>query len=336
LPAALLGAVLLGLPRNAPGQKPGKVATEVVAYQGWKHNLRLANADVELLVTLDVGPRVLRYRLKGGKNVFKEYAGDLGKTGEKEWKIRGGHRLWVSPEDPKRTYYPDNARVQYRQVEPGRVVFTPHPETEYGLQKEVELRLGPTGTRVEVRHRVKNVGKRATELAPWALSVMAPGGVEIIPLPARRPHPGGARAAKSPKDFAPNRLLVLWPYADLKDPRLSLGSKYVTLRADRKVKGPIKFGLLHLLGWVAYLNDGTLFVKRIPYHEGRTYPDLGCNYESFTADDMLEMETLGPLVRLEPGQDAELTETWELFANVPAVSGEADIDRHVLPRVTRK
>ena len=42
------------------------------------------------------------------------------------------------------------------------------------------------GTRVTVTLRVTNVGKEPTELAPWGPTVMAPGGVEIIPLPPKK------------------------------------------------------------------------------------------------------------------------------------------------------
>jgi hypothetical protein len=43
---------------------------EVIEYRGWKNNLLLANDSVEIVVTLDVGPRVIAYRLPGGVNVL--------------------------------------------------------------------------------------------------------------------------------------------------------------------------------------------------------------------------------------------------------------------------
>src|SRR4051794_12955774 len=174
--AALAGLwAILAWPGPALAQK-GKVTVEKVAYQGWKNNLRLSNGDVELIVTLDVGPRVISYRLADGKNVFKEYAGQLGKAGEKDWQIRGGHRLWVGPEDLTRTYAPDNAPVQLQELKIlGRVRLT-QPADAYGIQKQMEIRLERTGSRVTVLHTITNVGKEPAELAPWALSVMAPGG----------------------------------------------------------------------------------------------------------------------------------------------------------------
>ena len=74
-------------------------------------------------------------------------------------------------------------------------------EEEYGVQKTMELRLAAKGTRVDVTLRVTNVGKSPTQLAPWGPTVMAPGGMEIIPLPPKAPHPGHPKNAKSPADF---------------------------------------------------------------------------------------------------------------------------------------
>ena len=84
---------------------------------------------------------------------------------------------------------------------------------------------------------------------------------------------------------------------------------------------------------MGYLNGGTLFVKRFTFQEGKPYPDQGCSFETFTNEDMLEIESLGPLVKLAPGDSVELLERWELFPNVGAVTGEASIDANVLPRI---
>src|SRR3954470_8993718 len=99
------------------------VKIETIAYRGWKNNLRIDNGDAELIVTLDVGPRILSYRLAGGQNVFKEDAEQMGGSGESDWKIRGGHRQWTGPEDHTRTYALDNGPVASREVGKGVVRF---------------------------------------------------------------------------------------------------------------------------------------------------------------------------------------------------------------------
>ena len=63
--------------------------------------------------------------------------------------------------------------------------------------------------------------------------------------------------------------------------------------------------------WAAYLLGSELFVKRYSAAPG-AYPDFGCSFETFTNADFLELETLGPLVRLAPGEFVYHTETWTL------------------------
>ena len=305
---------------------------DVIEYRGWKNNLRLTNGHAELVVTLDVGPRVISYRLADGVNVMKNYDAMMGGTGEPEWQLRGGHRFWLAPEDLTRTYFPDNRPVKWEALGDRGARFTPPPETEYGVQKVMELRLAERGTLVDVTLRVTNVGTAATELAPWGPTVMAPGGVEIIPLPPKTNHPGHPKNAKSPADYGPNQELVLWPYFDFADTRWTFGAKYALLRQDVN-KGPTKIGLAHREGWVAYLNSGVLFVKRFDYRAGAVYPDRGTRYQTFSNEDMLEMETVGELVTLQPGASAELVESWELHGGVPPVATEADVDRVILPLI---
>jgi hypothetical protein len=246
--------------------------------------------------------------------------------------IRGGHRLWVSPEDPQRTYVPDNGPVKHETLADGTVRLTPEPDA-FGIQKQIDVKLDAHGSGVTITHRLTNKGQKPSELAPWALTVMRPGGVEIIPLPPKAPHPGGASNAKSAEDFGPNMELILWPYFDFSDDRWTFGHKYITLR--QKDRGPTKLGLANREGWVGYINDGLLFVKRMPYDRSRTYPDRGASYETFSNPDMVEMESLGPLVTLKPGESTDFVEHWSLHSGVGEIQSEADIDREVLPLVKR-
>jgi hypothetical protein len=335
--AALAGLMLFSGAAVAADAKKG-VTVEEIEYKGWKHNLRISNGDAELIVTLDVGPRVISYKLKDGKNIFKNFDEQMGKSGEKDWQIRGGLRLWVGPEDVTRTYFPDNGPVRHfeypqsRERDGSLIGFRPAPEKEYGIQKEMSVELKSKGSAVRIAYTITNIGDKPTDLTAWLPSVMAPGGVEIIPLPAHHPHPGPVKPETKPADYGPSETMVLWPYFDFTDKRWSLGSKYITLRQDSK-KGPTKLGFNHRLGWVGYLNSGTLFVKRFGYKEGAKYPDDGCNYETFSNEQFLEMESLGPVTTLKPGEKVELVENWDLVGGVDDFTDEAGIDKNVLPKV---
>src|SRR6516164_934822 len=87
------------------------VKIEKINFKGWPNSWRVSNGEVELVVTGDIGPRIMRFGFAGGQNIFKEFTEQLGKSGEAEWQPRGGHRIWIAPEDPIKSYAPDNDSV---------------------------------------------------------------------------------------------------------------------------------------------------------------------------------------------------------------------------------
>ncbi len=44
-----------------------------------------------------------------------------------------------------------------------------------------------------------------------------------------------------------------------------------------------------------------------------TYPDFGCNCETYTAGTFIELESLGPLEVVAPGESVQHLERWSLF-----------------------
>ncbi|HVF10243.1 MAG TPA: hypothetical protein VNA16_05545 [Abditibacteriaceae bacterium] len=298
---------------------------EKINYQGWPNCYRLANDNdiVDVIVTTDVGPRIIRFGFVGEENEFKEYAELVGKTGGDEWRLYGGHRLWHAPEVKPRTYFPDNAPVQIEE-HPGFVRLIQDVETTTDIQKEIDIYLATDEARVKVTHRLRNTGMWAVQLAPWSPSVLTTGGVAIIPLPPRGSHD---------ELLLPTNTLTLWAYTDMSDPRWTWGEKYILLRQDTKAKNPQKIGAMVPDGWIAAVRNNHLFVKKYTYVAGADYTDLNSSVEVFTNSEMLELETLAPFAPLPPGAEVEHTEHWFLFRDVPMPAGDADVDKHVLPKV---
>ncbi|HEY1338901.1 MAG TPA: hypothetical protein VGF59_15400 [Bryobacteraceae bacterium] len=296
---------------------------EKISYCGWPNSYRIANGEVELIVTGDVGPRIIRYGFVGGQNLFKEFRDQLGRTGEPEWQPRGGHRVWIAPEDPVKSYAPDNAPVRLEIVDD--VLHATAPvEALTGLEKRMSVRLAPSGTSVEVVHSIRNAAAEPCEVAPWVLTMMAPGGAGIHGFPPRGTHP---------EMLAPANPLVMWAFTDLADPRWRFLRKYLVLLQDPAYAVPQKLGSFNADTWGAYLLAGELFVKRtLAAGDPRSYPDLGCSFETFTNADFLELETLGPLRRLAAGETVEHTERWTLHRNVHITRWtDAELDRVILP-----
>lgn len=295
-----------------------------IPFLGWESCIQLSNRQVELVVTADVGPRIIHFGFVGDENVFATFPGQMGRRGDAEWQNYGGHRFWLAPEQMPRTYYPDNNPVKVE--DHGTFVrFIAPIETTTRTQKTLDVALDPTVAKVTITHTVQNLNSWAVELAPWALSVMAAGGTAVFPLPPRAGHEG---------NLLPTGHLVTWAYTNMADPRWTWGEQFILLRQDPAATHPQKIGGNCVAGWLGYVRDGRFFLKQFaPHNPQTTYPDRNSSAELYTDAQILELESVAPLVQLEPDATASHTETWQLFNNVPTPQNDADVVAHILPLI---
>lgn len=299
--------ILLVAPHKGHYNFSMTVQMEKVNYGGWPQCIRLANQNIELIATTDIGPRVIRFGFKGGPNLFRETP-DVGKTGGDTWRNYGGHRLWHAPEIRPRSYIPDNDPIAHEWN--GKTLKLIQPvEVPTGIQKEIELTLDPGRDSVRVLHRLTNKGLWPVELAPWALTVMQGPGRAILPQ-----EPPGT-------ELLPVRPMAVWGYLNMTDARWKWGEKFIQLRSDPSATTAQKIGMGSTVGWAAYYRDGQVFLKRFPFDAGAKYPDFGCNVECFTRGEMIEVESLGPLTNVAPNTAVEHEEHWYLGK---ATLGESD------------
>jgi hypothetical protein len=264
--------------------------------------LTLTTSALELTVTTAVGPRIVSLKPRGSKakNLFLEFPAD-----EKPYHgymLRGGHRLWHSPEHIVRTYQPDDSPLAVKPLPKGVALAQP-VEEKTGLQKAMKIELSGERT-VKVTHALTNHGLWAVECAAWALTMLRGGGYGVLPLPPKGSHSGG--------DLLPGYALVPWTYTDLSLPTWELNRDFIGINVT-KAKEAQKLGITNYAGWSAYWLDGVAFVKYASVIPGATYPDLGCAWETFTNGDMIEFETLSPLVKLAPGDSVFHSEHWTLL-----------------------
>jgi hypothetical protein len=279
--------------------------------------VKMENGRAELLVTLDFGPRIIHYALVGHENMmyqdathkplgeaFPVYGGDI-------CKLYGGHRLWISPEILPRCYHPDNGPVEYEETPEG-VNFTASIEKFSRVQKSMMISMSNTGSDVKILHKITNHSLWELEIAPWAITMLAAGGVAAIPVFG--PATG----------VLPNRRLALWDYTNIADPRLTMGRDYVLIQQSQDARGAFKMGLFNHSGFGAYFNRGQAFFKYFDVIDG-LFTDFGCNYEVYTNENFMESESLGPLQMLATGQSVLHTEIWQLFEedSLPLTEAEA-------------
>jgi hypothetical protein len=298
------------------------VTIEKIEWKGWPNCWRLSNGTVELVVTQDIGPRVIRYGFTGGQNLFKEFTEQIGKSGEASWTIRGGHRLWKGPEDRYATYALDNGPIAVEPITDG-VRATQPVEPETGLQKVLTVTLAGDG-RVAVTHEIYNRGLLPVEIAAWTPTVMAQGGLGVSGFPPRGTHP---------ECLEPTNPLIMWAFTDLSDPRWKFTNKYLTLRQDPANARPQKLGHWNAHTFGAYFLHGEVFLKEyFPANPASKHPEFGAAFEIFTNADFLELETMGPVTMLAKDEHLTHVEHWSLHRGITLSEiSDAALDAALLP-----
>jgi hypothetical protein len=317
----------------------------------------LDNGHVRLAVTTNCGPRILFFGWSpdatrgqaGGAHSLRSglpsveggnLLAELPDFMVQSFHFWGGHRLWAAPESLVHTYHPDDEPPLFRLADeyPDRGVHlsAAHPDAQQ-IVKEIEIVLAEDAPEVTLTHTLR-LGlplppyhmTNPPVVAPWALTMFRLGGVAVLPLPHGPADADG---------LLPNRLLALWPYTQVVDPRLTWGDRFLLVEG-RPSCPPFKVGWRSADGWLGYwlpdfqdlrgLEDlgglggrggaGTLFTKHftpVPYAD---YPDMGCNAECYTNDQFIEIETLGPLAQIIMPQVH--VETWRLHAGWPRPTPE--------------
>ena len=292
-----------------------KIKITEINYKNFGKCKVISNGLFEMYVTVDFGPRIIKLNLTGKENLMfedieREMTVDVSSVfGEnKNWYIYGGHRLWVSPEDMPKTYYPDNDPVDVK-IEGNKILFTPDPQKINNLQHSIEIEVCGDKPCAKVTHKIENIGVKEVTGAIWALSVMAPGGTVICPQP------------DEDTGLLGNRCMALWAYTRLTDSRANFFDKYITVKQNKNIGEKFKFGINNTKGWLAYQNHGQILKKSYePNHPNGIYPDWGMSTEVFTNNLFAEAETLSELKTLKHGEFIEHTEIWRL------IDASADID----------
>lgn len=266
----------------------------------WDEAIVVSNGTIELLAPTSVGPRIVHVGFEGGANEFRAFD-----ERRESWPLIGGHRLWHAPEKESRTHLPDLDPVEVALLDDGvELRRSAHERT--GIEKAITVRMAATGPSVELEHELTNRGEWPIEFAPWAISVLPPGGTAVVPVTAQA----------DPDSLLPDRSVTYWPYASPGDDRIEYGESVLTVSGDPEREDPLKIGASGGDGWVAYVEDGHAFRKDFEYAPTETYPDTDSGVEVYTDGEILELETLGPLRTVEPGESVEHVETWTLADDV--------------------
>jgi hypothetical protein len=212
------------------------------------------------------------------------------------WKLRGGHRLWLTPECDD-SYYPDDAPVSYTLKDNG-VLIVQDVEPPLGIQKTLEITFREDGT-VHLLHNFYNRNDHPITGASWGVNSLDASGEISFGYCGNR------------GDFYPGRVLALWGDTYLGDPRLTFEKDRICAKY-LPVDDYFKIGVYCPTGEAILESKGQRLTMGFAVPDIRDLPDQGCNFELYMHRCFLEMETLGTITNIAPGESASHWETWKL------------------------
>ena len=274
----------------------------------------MTSGNFRIIITTEIGPRIIGgFVGNNPHNIFNVDPELAGKKGGEKWVNYGGHRLWHSPEDKIRSYMPDNSPIDVSVDEDGCVSFIQDEPALTGIRKIITIAAIDNNC-FAVSHTLQNNNLWPIVCAPWAISVMAKGGIAIVPN------------NKATEGLLPTKFFAVWPYTKLNDPRITWGQKFILVKQDASPRiKPLKIGINCEEGWISYLNNGIAFTKMMAYDINDVYPDNNCNIEVYTCKDMLEAETLGALQEIPSGDAITHNEVWNAFETSKTIQSEKDV-----------
>src|SRR5512140_2270882 len=100
----------------------------------------LENDAIRLEYCTTIGPRIVGLSYKGSPNMLGDVPEIFWDTVHGKYYPLGGHRLWIAPEYPEKTYIPDQAGLDATRF-PGGVDLNGIKETGSGVPKSVRIAL---------------------------------------------------------------------------------------------------------------------------------------------------------------------------------------------------
>ena len=252
----------------------------------------LRSEDIECLVTVSAGPRIISLTYKNSENLLYVFPSNSENSDPLSYRHYGGHRLWTTPESLDYTYHPENSPVMQKDG-----WYLSNPDSR-GIQKG--LKVTPIAQGLLIEHKLTNVGENTIETSPWGITMLRPNGFAIFP-----------NEPTEPSSLLPVRSLSLWSYTKLNDPRLVFENDFTIVKQSAITKN-FKIGAFVSEGWGAYVNNSLVFHKTF-YSYKDNYPDLGANFEVYTDFNLLETETPGTIRKLNPKDSVINKEIWQIF-----------------------
>ncbi|HUR44426.1 MAG TPA: hypothetical protein VMZ27_01025 [Candidatus Saccharimonadales bacterium] len=305
---------------SSPGQKasqerPG-IKIEKQTYHGWRDALRISNGKAFAIVVPSIG-RIMQYGFEGTEGVFWENSFLLGQGFDaktNEWINFGGDKTWPAPEGEWGKYTHNKSWKPPTGfdgvpctaiVEGDEIVMESAVDPSYGIKarRRIHMDLNQPVLSVTTTYICQRGGPSLVGI--WVITQLKDPERIIVPLPSER-----------------QRRNFFEPLSGKIPAGLKEVDGFLSMRRDKADFAKLGTEASSLL-WVGSREMLRIDSRRL---SGFEYPDKGSSAEIYTNPDPLkyiELEMLGPLQTLQPGNHIERTSVYTLIPRTQA-SPEAE------------
>ncbi len=256
-----------------------------------------------------VGGRVLSYRQDGKESLYLN-------PSEAKWTPKNGKksssagRFDIGPEYliPKRAAL-WSGQWTAKITGPRSARLTSKPAADAGIRLIRDFVLAHGSSHLACTQTMVNTSGQTRSWCHWGRMFAIHGGIGIVPLsPAHRRFPKGYIMMRGSDE------MLILP----EDPNVRQRGNFLEILAPPKEP---KLGFDSFAGWFAYqMPNDLVFIKTYKTYPGRLYGEiagltLSIWYPKRDWVPACELEPIGPMEILQPGQKASFTENWYLLPN---------------------
>ena len=291
----------------------------VISFYGYDDCILLENDTTRVVLCPSAGGRVLQYSWKGQEALYLP-------AGSEGWVYQEGKRGGAMHAG-RFDIGPEQTIPRHPQLWMGRwsaeitanrsARLTSKKDQPTGVQLIREFVLAETGSQLSCKQTIKNVSQEPKQYCHWSRTFALGKGICVIPLTKPSRFPNGYVM------YGPGPAINFRP----QDDRIRRRAGFLEITGAPKFP---KLGMDTYAGWFAYLMPNDLmFVKRFPVYPDRVYNEVAGLTMSIWYPDgpMCELEPIGPRERIQPGQSASFTETWQLLPFKFPADGRAPLEK---------
>ncbi len=270
--------------------------------------IEIRTSSLIMTIVIDYGPRIAAFGRPGGSNLL--FWDDAGERARGEWRLRGGHRVWVTrpyADESMECYTPDNRACEVLHADDS-VIITGSADPVYQIRRGIRIQ-ALTDEKVMVDNFCTNTGAMLWSGGIWALTCTDPAGGKTYGVPL---GDGSAWDAFSVAHFKK------WAgaAARVNDPQVVFTEDICLIRPDGVTAKKALEARQGIIG-CHVPEEKISFFKKMAYDKNARYP-MNCNIAFYigAGNFMVEMETMGGETTLAPGETVLHEELWVLTPEI--------------------